>query len=227
VLFDLDGTLLSSGGAGRRAIQRALLETFGTSGPSDHWFDGKTDPQIVREMMHRAAVDAELVEARMQGLLARYVECLREDLATSDHGARALQGATELLDCLAARDDVMLGLLTGNVEEGARAKLGAVGIESTRFRVGAFGSDHALRPELPAIARERAEKVLGRDVPGHAVVVVGDTPADLTCGRGIGARAVGVATGRYSVGDLAEYDAVAVFKDLTDTPAVVAALLGD
>jgi phosphoglycolate phosphatase len=227
VLFDLDGTLLSSGGAGRRAIQRALLETFGTSGPSDHWFDGKTDPQIVREMMQRAAVDAELVEAHMQGLLARYVECLREDLATPDHGAHALPGVPELLDSLAACDDVMLGLLTGNVEDGARAKLGAVGIESTRFRVGAFGSDHSLRPELPRIAQRRAEAVLGRDVPGHVVVVVGDTPADLTCGLGIGARAVGVATGRYSVDALAGYDAMAIFEDLTDTAAVVAALLGD
>ena len=225
VLFDLDGTLLSSGGAGRRAIQRALLEVFGTDGPDDHWFDGKTDPQIVRELMGRAGVDPATVEAKMDVLLARYVERLREDLATPNHGARALRGAKELLDALDARADVTIGMLTGNVEEGARAKLAAVGIDPGRFRVGAFGSDHAERPELPAIAQRRASELLCREVPGHTVVVVGDTPADLTCGRGIGARAVGVATGRYSIEDLAAHSALAVFADLADTETIVTSIL--
>jgi phosphoglycolate phosphatase len=227
VLFDLDGTLLSSGGAGRRAIQRALMETFATAGPNDHWFDGKTDPQIVRELMQRAGVDGAVVESRMEALLARYVECLHEDLAMPDHGAHALRGAAELLDALDERDDVTLGLLTGNVEAGAHAKLGAVGIDPARFRVGAFGSDHALRPELPAIAQRRAREILRRDVRGDEMIVIGDTPADLTCGLSIGARAVGVATGRYSVEQLGAYEALAVFEDLSDTPAIVAALVGN
>lgn len=225
VLFDLDGTLLSSGGAGRRAIQRALIEAFATAGPHDHWFDGKTDPQIVRELMQRAGVDGAVVESRMEALLARYVECLHEDLAMPDHGAHALRGAPELLDALEERDDVTLGLLTGNVKAGAHAKLGAVGIDPARFRVGAFGSDHALRPELPAIAQRRAKEILGRDVRGDEMIVIGDTPADLTCGLSIGARAVGVATGRYSVAQLGAYEALAVFEDLSDTPAIVSALV--
>jgi phosphoglycolate phosphatase len=121
----------------------------------------------------------------------------------------------------------VLGLLTGNIEAGARAKLAAVGIAPHRFVVGAFGSDHHDRPELPEIARRRAERVLGHPINGRDVVVIGDTPADVACGVGIGARAIGVATGRYSVDELRACDAAAVFPDLTDTDAVVRAILGD
>ena len=226
VLFDLDGTLLSTDGAGRRAIRRALVEAFGGAGPEQHWFDGKTDPQIVRELTRLAGVEPAIVEARMAAVLARYVECLREELGTPGHMPTALPGAPALLDALEAREGVVLGLLTGNVESGARAKLSAVGIDPDRFRVGAFGSDDGARPLLPAIAQRRARQLLGRDVPGHAIVVIGDTPADLTCGRGIGAGAVGVATGRYAAAELAELGAIAVFDDLRDTAAVVAAILG-
>ena len=96
----------------------------------------------------------------------------------------------------------------------------------SRFKVGAFGSDHANRPELPAIARARAEALLGRQIAGGDVVVIGDTPADIACGRGIGARAIGVATGRYSARDLLDCGAAAVFADLSDTEAVVRAIMG-
>ncbi len=227
VLFDIDGTLLNSDGAGRRAIQRALVDTFGTAGPEQHWFDGKTDPQIVSELMTLGGVDPAIVEAGLDAVLVRYVACLAEELAAPGHHAVAFPGALALLDALEQRDDVLLGLLTGNVQPGAHAKLSAVGIPPGRFRVGAFGSDHAVRAELPAIARARAARLLGRDLPGHAVTVIGDTPADLTCGRGIGARAVGVATGRYSLDDLRAYEPAAVLSDLRDTAATVAAILGD
>ncbi|HEX8724093.1 MAG TPA: HAD family hydrolase [Gemmatimonadaceae bacterium] len=226
VLFDIDGTLLNSDGAGRRAIQRALVEAFGTAGPDQHWFDGKTDPQIVHELMALAGVDSATVESRLDGVFARYVELLRDELAAPGHWAAVCPGVPDLLDALERRDDVILGLLTGNVQPGAHAKLGAVGIAPERFRVGAFGSDHAVRAELPAIARERASALVGGDFPGDAMVVIGDTPADLTCGRGVRARAVGVATGRYSVDQLSSYEPAAVFADLRETAAVVAAILG-
>ena len=106
------------------------------------------------------------------------------------------------------------------------AKLDAVGLARHRFKIGAFGSDHASRAELPAIARARAEALLGRAIAGEDVVVIGDTPADMSCGRGIGARAIGVATGRYSVDDLRACNAAAVFSDLSDTDAVMRAILG-
>ena len=225
VLFDIDGTILLTDGAGRRAIHDALLEVFGTTGPSDVWFDGKTDPQIVRELMRRSGHGDDHIDDRMARLLERYVDRLRLELRNPAYPPRVLPGVKPLLDALEARDDVTLGLLTGNVVEGARAKLEAVGIAPSRFRVGAFGSDHELRPELPAIAQQRARDVIAAEIAGERLVVIGDTPADVTCGRGIGARAIGVATGRYAVDELASHGAVAVFEDLSDTEAVIDAIL--
>jgi phosphoglycolate phosphatase-like HAD superfamily hydrolase len=227
VLFDIDGTLLWSDGAGRRAIHRALIEVFGETGPEDHRFDGKTDPQIVRELMRVVGHEDDVIDNRMEELFTRYVTCLREELQDPAHHAVALPGVMTLLDVLEQRNDVALGLLTGNLLDGARAKLEAVGIDPDRFLVGAYGTDHELRPELPAIAQRRARDQLGIDVAGSDIVIIGDTPADVECGRTVGARAIGVATGRYTVEMLASHGAVAVFKDLTNTAAVVHAILDD
>ena len=227
VLFDIDGTLLWTDGAGRRAVHEALEEVFGAPVPPGHEFDGKTDPQIVRELMQLAGVADDVIDTRLPIALDRYVELLCRELARHDHRDKTYPGIAPLLDALEEREDVMLGLLTGNVHEGANAKLAAVGLARHRFKVGAFGSDHASRAELPAIARRRAESLLGHAVPGEHVIVIGDTPADMGCGKGIGARAIGVATGRYSVDDLRACDAAAVFADLSDTTTVVRAILGD
>jgi phosphoglycolate phosphatase len=227
VLFDIDGTILWTDGAGRRAVFQSLEEHFGTTGPGTHRFDGKTDPQIVRELMRHAGVADADIDARLDTVLDRYLALLRDELADKDHREHVYPGVHALLDALEARDDVLLGLLTGNVHRGAHAKLTAVGIAPDRFLVGAFGSDHHERPELPEIARRRAEALLGHPVSGRDVVVIGDTPADIACGRGIGARAIGVATGSYSVEQLRAHDAAAVFADLTDTDAVVRAILGE
>lgn len=225
VLFDIDGTILLSDGAGRRAIHRALTEFFGSTGPADYRFDGKTDRQIVRDLMRLEGHGDEHIDARMVPLLARYVECLDGELGMEGYSSRLLDGVEALLTALEARDDVILGLLTGNVEPGARAKLRAVGLDPDRFTVGAFGSDHEHRPELPAIAQQRARDELGIDVPGADIVVIGDTPADIECARGVAARAIGVATGRYEVDELHGHGATAVFQDLTDTEAVVRAII--
>jgi len=104
-------------------------------------------------------------------------------------------------------------------------KLEAAGIDSGRFRVGAFGSDSARRADLPAIAASRAEALVGRVPSGHEIVIVGDTPADMTCGRGVGARAIGVATGRHSVSELEASGAYAAFVTLADTAAVLEAIV--
>jgi phosphoglycolate phosphatase len=227
VLFDIDGTILWSDGAGRRAVFQALSEHFGETGPAQHEFDGKTDRQIVRELMRHAGVLDDAIDARLPKVVERYVELLHDELAEGAGRGGVYPGVRTLLDELEARDDVLLGLLTGNVHEGAKAKLAAVGIAPERFRVGAFGSDHEHRPQLPAIARERAAALLGREIPGRDVVVIGDTPADVECGREIGARAIGVATGRYSVEELRSRGAAAVFPDLSDVDAVMAAILED
>jgi phosphoglycolate phosphatase len=226
ILFDIDGTLLSAAGAGRRAIHAALREAFGTTGPDTYRFDGKTDRQIVRDLMRSDGHSDETIDARMDAVLDRYLECLQVELEDPVHPARLYPGVSELLDALEARRDIVLGLLTGNIEAGARAKLVATGLDPARFVVGAFGSDHESRPELPAIAQHRARKLLGLDIAGAAVVVIGDTPDDIACGRGIGARSIGVATGHYTAAELNAHSPSAVFDDLAPTDLVISAIFG-
>jgi phosphoglycolate phosphatase-like HAD superfamily hydrolase len=221
VLFDIDGTLLRSGGVGRIAMERALTEVFGSPGSNDYHYDGKTDRQIVRDLMRLDGLSDDEIDAQMERLIAAYLSELRAELASGKRTVHVFEGVRELLDELETRDDVVLGLLTGNVEGGARAKLGAAGIDVDRFKINAFGSDHELRPELPGVAQKRAREILGLDIAGDRVIVIGDTPADIRCGEGIGARAIGVATGRYSVEDLASHGAYAVFETLADTDAVM------
>jgi phosphoglycolate phosphatase len=225
VLFDIDGTLVWTDGAGRRAIHHALTEVFGSTGPADYRFDGKTDPQIVRDLMRLVGHDDAQIDAGMQAVFDRYVELLRVELRAPGYRPRVMPGVFELLDALEARGDVILGLLTGNLADGARAKLESTGIDPARFRVGAFGSDHEQRPSLPEVARRRLREEFGVQVEGSDCVIIGDTPADLTCGRVMGARAIAVATGRYSVDELRGHGAAAVFPDLSDTAGVIAQIL--
>ena len=221
VLFDVDGTLLLSDGAGRSAMEGALRTVFGSTGDPAYRYDGKTDRQIVRDLMRLDGHDDGHIDERMERLLASYLGGLRRELSSGEQRTHRLEGVTELLDALEQRDDVVLGLLTGNLAEGATMKLEAAGIDPARFKVSAFGSDHELRPELPAIAQRRACELLGVEIRGERVVVVGDTPADIECGRTIGARAIAVATGRYDVTELARHNPMAVFPDLRDTKAVL------
>jgi phosphoglycolate phosphatase-like HAD superfamily hydrolase len=224
VLFDIDGTILWSDGAGRRAMTAALTHIFGGAGPTDYRYDGKTDPQIVRDLMRLEGHTEATIDERMESLMEHYLRGLETELAEGLH-THLFEGIPDLLDALEARDDIMLGLLTGNLRAGAALKLRSAGIDMSRFRIGAFGSDHHNRPELPAIAQRRAREELGLEIPGEAMVVIGDTPADIECGRAIGARAVGVATGRYTVEELASHLPIAVFPTLADTDAVMRAIL--
>ncbi|HEY3286455.1 MAG TPA: HAD hydrolase-like protein [Gemmatimonadaceae bacterium] len=224
VLFDIDGTLLASGGVGRRAMEGALMVHFGTIGPTHYRYDGKTDKQIVRESMHLAGFSDADIDARMPALLADYLGRLEHTVTSGEHAVRMHLGIPALVDALEARADVLLGLLTGNVAAGAVLKLRAAGLAPERFRVGAFGSDHEDRPALPAIAQQRASVLLQRPVSGGDVVIIGDTPADVACGRGIGARAVAVATGHFTTADLAAHDPHAVFEDFTDVDAALRAI---
>jgi phosphoglycolate phosphatase-like HAD superfamily hydrolase len=224
VLFDIDGTLLWTDGAGRRAMEGALVDVYGVPGDPAYRYDGKTDRQIAREQLRAAGLDDGAIDARLPALLDRYVDRLGDELAGAV--AQPFAGVVPLLDALEARRDAAtLGLLTGNIEPGARAKLRAVGLAFERFLVNAFGSDREHRPELPPVAQRRARDLLGLDVPGERVVIIGDTPADIHCGRPIGARAIAVATGRYDADALAAHAPAAVFPTLTDTDAVLAAIL--
>ena len=224
-LFDIDGTILWSDGAGRRAFGAALSEVFGGITPGDFRFDGKTDRQIGRELLRMAGHADERIDAGMTTLLERYLDGLRAELAAGARHSRLLPGVPELLDTLEACDEVVLGLLTGNIVEGAELKLRAVGLDPARFRVGAFGSDHEHRTALPAVAQRRAREQLGLEVPAQRVIVIGDTPSDIECAHAAGARAIAVATGRYSVDELREHGPAAVFADLSDTEAVIEVIL--
>jgi phosphoglycolate phosphatase len=226
VLFDIDGTLLWSDGAGRRAMENALLRVFGTTGDTTYRYDGKTDRQIVREQMREAGFTDVTITTRLDDLLNEYVHGLEAELTREGvTPPRLCAGIPPLLDALRAHDGVTLGLLTGNIERGARAKLKAVQVDFTQFRANAFGCDHEHRHELPAFAQRRALDSLGLNIAGEHMVIIGDTPADILCGRSLGVRAIGVATGRYSTDDLAAHQAAAVFSDLADTDAVLSAIL--
>ena len=227
ILFDIDGTLLWTDGAGRRAVGAALRDETGSTGPIDTYrLDGKTDPVIVRELLELAGHPDPADPARIAAVCDRYVARLEEELGRSNQ-ARLLPGVRELLAALepAERDGAaMVGLLTGNIERGAVLKLRAAGLEPRRFRVGAYGSDSAVRAELPAIAAARARALVARDFAGSSIVIMGDTPADVDCGRPIGARTIGVATGHFDVPALQRAGAAAVLADLADTSAALAAI---
>jgi phosphoglycolate phosphatase len=226
VLFDIDGTILLTAGAGRRAIVAAIGEQVGQSVAFDRVrFDGKTDPQIVAELLEAAGHAGPHSSDRVETLCQRYVSLLQHELGQASSKTTVMPGVHALLDKLEAESDVVLGLLTGNMAEGAALKLRAAGLDPSRFRVGAYGSDAAARTSLPAIAASRAQPYFGRMPSGVEVVIIGDTPADIACGRSINARAVGVATGAYSVAQLEACGAYAVFQDLSETERVLQAIL--
>jgi len=214
VLFDIDGTLLSSEGIGRTAMRRALGSIFGSPGNPAYRYDGKTDRQIVRDVMRLEGHSDEYIDSQMEKLIETYLEGLRENAKSGNFNVRPLEGVAELLDALEPREDVVLGLLTGNVEPGARTKLTAAGINPDRFR-----------PELPAIAQGRASEKLGLHIERGHMIVIGDTPADIACGRSLGAKAIGVASGHYTVEQLQEHDPYAVFPSLANTQQLLESIV--
>ncbi len=225
VLFDIDGTILLTAGAGRRAIVAAVGEHVGaTAGLHEVRFDGKTDPQIVAELLEAAGHPRPHHLERIEALCSRYVDLLQYELRQPTTRTTLMPGVLELLDRLES-EDVVLGLLTGNMARGAALKLRSARIDVQRFRVGAYGSDAADRAALPPIAAQRAQSYFGRVPSGSEVVIIGDTPADVACGTCIGARAIAVATGSYSVAELMSCAPHAAFEDLSQTDRVLEAIL--
>jgi len=228
ILFDADGTLLWTNGAGRRAIHRALLDEMGTAGPIDGYrFDGKTDPQIVRELLELAGHPECRSDDRITAVCRRYVDLLAAELAKPTQATKLYPGIKELLAALDTYESggrALVGLLTGNVQDGAALKLRSAGLDPARFVVGAFGSDSHARADLPAVAAQRAAERTGRRFTGADLVVVGDTPDDVACARPMGARTVAVATGFFDTAALRAAGATHVFENLGDTQAVLQAL---
>ncbi len=225
VLFDIDGTLLSAGGVSSRALRAALLGTFGTEGRVEGYdYSGKTDPQIVRELMRSAGLSDAQVGARMAEALDRYRAQLQASLRPAD--VQAKPGVPALVEALATDARVVLGLLTGNLEPCARMKLEPLGL-NPRFAFGAFGSDDEDRFRLPSLAVARALALTGVRFEGKGVVIVGDSIADVLCGRSLGVRAVAVATGRTPLPALAAAAPDALLPALADTRGALAAIRGE
>ena len=225
LLFDIDGTLLSTDGAARRAFHRALIEVYGTTGPIDHHpFNGKTDPQIARELLTLAGLSAAAIDEKLPRLFDTYLAQLEKEVSATDHATRVHPGVRELLDALTGREDIVLALLTGNISRGAELKLGSAGLREY-FAFGAFGSDCEHRPGLPPVAVQRAKDITGTEFRGRDIVVIGDTPYDIRCGEALGVFTVGVATGGHEAEELLSVGADAVFEDFSDTAAVLRVLL--
>jgi phosphoglycolate phosphatase-like HAD superfamily hydrolase len=222
-LFDVDGTLVTAGGAGRTALGRALEEVYGTVGAIDRYdFRGKTDPRIVLDVLGAAGWDEADIRARLPSCFAAYVREL-ETLIADGGRVRLMPGATALVSALSTREDAIVGLLTGNIEPGARVKLRSTGLWPL-FRVGAFGSDDHDRRRLPAIACDRVRALVGHEIPFGRVTIIGDTPLDVDCARACGAVAVAVATGHYAHGELAACDPDHLFGDFSDVDRAVEVL---
>ena len=218
VLFDIDGTLVLTGGAGVRAMNRALRDEFGhTDGLEGIPVAGRTDWAILTDAVrcHGRGLDEPLLET----LRDRYVRYLAEEIQHPGSGPKAVMpGIVKILEELERREDLMIALLTGNFEAGAKVKLEYFDLWRY-FRCGAFGDDAADRNALVPFAVTRATACGLPVLPASDVIVVGDTPADVECAHAARAIAVAVATGNSSVERLRATGAEHVFADLADTGA--------
>ena len=225
LLFDIDGTLINTDGAGRQALNEAMQEAFGTVSDQQVPISGRTDRGIARDMFQLHGVEE---TARHWELFREaYLRGLRRNL--QPNRGRILPGVRELLEHVAARQDVLLGLLTGNVAEGARIKLEHFGLWEHfphRENLAGFGDSHYDRNAVAAEAFARARhKAPGVDA--SRVWVIGDTPLDVACARAIGARAAAVATGLHGAEELAATSPDILFGDLSDFVDVAIRLLGE
>jgi phosphoglycolate phosphatase len=219
VLFDIDGTLLHSHGAGTRSMLEAARELFGDHITLDGVeIAGCIDPLIWHEVARvNGLPDAGANHDRFRQTYHRHIS---ERLAAGHH-VELLAGVRELLDALGGIDDLTLGLLTGNYPETGRLKIQAAGLDPDLFTVAAWGSDGQSRNDLPGLAMSQYLQRVGRPVDPKNVVVVGDTPHDIACARTHGCRCIAVATGTFSRDQLAEHEADLLVDDLTGTEAIL------
>ena len=209
-LFDIDGTLVETGGAGMRALQEAIVEHFGGNGPALD-LAGSTDLGLLTMIAGHFGLDDGVEEA--EGFFATYLRRLDWNLAHGGFPGKVLPGVVDLLESLAATPGVTVGLLTGNIAAGAAAKMRHFGLDR-HFAFGAYGCDYADRNRLGPVALERAARHAGRRFTPEETVVIGDTPKDIDCARAMGSGCVAVATGRFTVEDLRAAGATQVVATL-------------
>ena len=215
-LFDIDGTLLRSGGAGQAAMESALESVFGVTAPTRGVaFAGRTDFAITSEMLRYHGVEP--TDRNRQEFLSAYLNRLPDELAERE--GLILPGIAELLEHLSSRTDTQVGLLTGNVRRGAETKLTHYGLWSF-FSCGGFGDDHLERDDVARSAVKDARRVHS-EFQIATSWVIGDTPADVQCGRAIGARVIAVATGSFTADELHQARPDFLFEDFSDVSLVL------
>jgi len=220
ILFDIDGTLLDSGGAGARSLNLAFEEIFAAKDAfRTISMAGKTDMQILREALCLHDIDCST--GIIPEFFRSYTKHLSENIGNSSGHVKP--GIREALRELQTKKECVLGLLTGNIEAGARIKLDHFGLNSS-FSVGAFGNDNEDRDRLLPVAVEKLYRQNSMQVSFRDCVVIGDTPRDVSCSKPYGAFSVAVATGPYSARTLIEAGADMVFKDLSDTSAFMSVI---
>ena len=223
-MFDIDGTLLTCFGAGKKSLIQACEEVFGTSGAMDTVdFQGKTDPLILRESLEVMGFSEDHIGRNIEALKARYFHYLKINLY---EGAQVLlPGVDELLQKLSAVKTILLGLLTGNYRESAAIKLGRFDL-NRYFAFGVFGDDAAFRNHMPAIARKIIHDEFGIDIPFRDIIIVGDTLYDIDCAKSAGAVSVSVGTGWIEKEKLLSRAPDYFFDDLGDTQRILDVILG-
>ncbi len=225
VLFDIDGTLLVTQGAGIAAMQDAGREMFGEHISFDAVnFAGSLDPLIFA-----AAADVNDIRDHQQhheAFRAAYLLRLTDRLSQQPSVATLLPGVAELVGAIAANDAATLGLLTGNYHEAGRLKIDAAGLDFTDFKVGAWGDDGAHRRDLPGVAMSRHAEMIGAPIDPAEVVIIGDTPHDVDCARHNGCRSLAVATGRFSRMELESHGPDLAVEDLSETDDLLAWMNG-
>ena len=216
VLFDIDGTLIKTGGAGEKAFGQVCLQEFNIPNATENLhFAGRTDPAIVRDFFKLFGIEP--TPEHFARFFSAYVIILEKILGTLD--GTVLPGARELVaafQTMAHRP--LIGLLTGNIKQGAQLKLTHYRLWDS-FAMGAYGDDHEDRNQIAAIARNRGAKLLGTKLRGEEVLVIGDTPRDVECGRAIDAKVLAVATGIFSINQLSECKADWVVPNLSEVNA--------
>ena len=213
LLFDIDGTLIDSGGSGKRALEMAFSAVCGLDKAlTGLALAGKTDPQILREALQNNNIPP--TDTLLGMLIVSYIDNLKGQIITADKSLKP--GVASLLETLRDNSHEHMGLLTGNMAEGARIKLEPLGIYDY-FSFGAYGSDEEDRDSLLPYAQRRYAEMTGIDPPGEQFVVIGDTPSDVACARPYGAMSIAVATGFNTEEELRAAGADVVLPDLTDT----------
>lgn len=221
ILFDIDGTLLSSAGAGKTALEKGMASKFGIGHIVDGLsLSGRTDKGILHDLLRLHGIPYS--QESYQKMLQAYLEFLPECLNTGQ--GKILPGISDILAALKKREDCAVGLLTGNLRKGAKIKLGHFGIDQ-HFEFGGFGDHHLGRDDVAREALQEIQTKFGKDYPTHKIWVLGDTPLDIQCARAIGAKVLAVATGWHRSDELESYKPDLLFQDLTSTSQVLESLL--